>query len=196
MARQTIPAKAQPQTAGQCHALPLTTRKIGRAAITETVEIDQRERLLHTSLALGFGNFGYPQTIADIFCDRHMRPERIVLEDDTDLPLLRWYVTINMGNAAVTNVDFAAIDVFKTCNHPQKRGLATAGWSENSNKLAILHIKRHFRQGLKLVEGLGNRSDFQSRHGSTPFGRRRANRFVASISMNVTATARMDMAAA
>ncbi len=196
MARQTIQRRRSHQTAGQSHTLPLTTRKIGRAAITETVEIDQRERLLHTSLALGFGNFGHPQTIADILCDRHMRPERIVLENDTDLPLLRRHTAINMGNAAVTNVDFAAINVFKTCNHSQKRGLAAARRSENSNKLAILHIKRHFRQGLKLVEGLGNRSDFQSRHGSTPFGRRRANRFVASISMNVTATARMDMAAA
>ncbi|MDT4875998.1 hypothetical protein FQZ97_1114100 [compost metagenome] len=93
-------------------------------------------------------------------------------------------------------MDFAAVNIFKTGNHPQERGLAAAGWSENSNKLAVLHIERHFRQGLKLVEGLGNRCDFQSRHGSTPFGRRRANRFVASISMNVTATAKMDMAAA
>ncbi len=155
------------QTAGQSHTLPLTTRKIGRAAITKTVKIDQRQRLANTVLTLGFGNLCHPQTIADILGDRHMRPERIILEDDTDLPLFRWHVTVNMGNAAVSNMDFAAVNVFKTCNHPQKRCLAAAGWSENGNKLAVLHIKRHFRQGLKFIEGLGNRSDFQSRHGST-----------------------------
>ncbi len=84
------------QTAGQSHTLPLTTRKIGRAAITKTVKIDQRQRLANTVLTLGFGNLCHPQTIADILGDRHMRPERIILEDDTDLPLFRWHVTIHM----------------------------------------------------------------------------------------------------
>ncbi len=176
--------------------MPLTARKITWASITETGEINERQRLVNSAFALGPGNLCHPQTVTDILGHGHMRPERIVLKDDTDLPLFGRHATANMRNAAVTNVDFTAIDIFKSRDHAKKRGLAAARGSEDGNKLAILHIERHAGQGLKLIEGLGNRSDFQSRHGSTPFGRRRANRLVASISMNVTATASMEMAAA
>ena len=184
------------QTTRKRHPLSLTAGQISRATITEPLQIDQRQRLPHTAFPLGFSHLGHPQTIADIFSHRHMRPKRIILEHNADLTLLWWHTAVNMRNTRIANMDFAAINLFKAGNHPQKRGLAAAGRSEDSNEFTILHIQRNLRQGLKSVESLGNLINFQSRHGSTPFGRRRANRFVASISMNVTATARMDMAAA
>jgi hypothetical protein len=67
--------------AGQRHPLPLAAGQLPRPPAAEAAEPDRVQRLLGPGLALGLAHALHHQAVGDVLRHRHVREERVVLED-------------------------------------------------------------------------------------------------------------------
>ena len=72
-----------------------------------------------------------------VVVDGHVRVEGIGLEDHCDIAVLRRHVVHELA----VDVELAAGDGLKACNHAQGRGLAAAGRSDEHDELAVLDLE-------------------------------------------------------
>ena len=72
-----------------------------------------------------------------------MRIQRVVLEDQTDAAVLRG----QFSYIVVAEEDFSAGGLLQTADHVQRRALAAAGWTEQSDQLAIRDFKVEITYG-------------------------------------------------
>src|SRR5205807_9785907 len=70
------------------HTLLLPSRQLSRLRAQIIVEPHEIDHLLHALSALFFRESLYPEAEFDILANRHVRPEREVLKDHADPPLL------------------------------------------------------------------------------------------------------------
>ncbi len=80
---------------------------------------------------------GHLQAKTDILRHRHMRIERIGLENHGDTALGR----ADIGHVLAADRQPAFGNSFQAGNHPQKRGLAAAGRADKNTELAIGNIE-------------------------------------------------------
>jgi hypothetical protein len=83
------------------------------------------------------------QTEGEVGLDRHVRVERVVLEDHRDVAILRRQVVDDLG----ADGDGAVGDLLKAGDGPQRRRLAASGRTDKHHELALLHLK------VQVVEG-------------------------------------------
>jgi hypothetical protein len=70
--------------------------------------------VLHALLDLGLRELPHLQPERHVVVDRHVRVERVVLEDHRDVPVLRRQIV----DQAVADVDLAGTDLFQPRHHP------------------------------------------------------------------------------
>ena len=87
--------------------------------------------------ALGLADFADFQRKGQVFGNRHMREQRIVLEHHANAALVRWNVVDR--RSAQTDVTMGC--GFKSCQHYQASCLARTGWAEHRQKLTPWHGK-------------------------------------------------------
>ena len=81
--------RVEDQGAGQRHALLLAARKLRRPAFGEGGKLHQVERRAHLRVAVGAGQAADPQREGDVLRHRHVREQRIALEDHAEVAPLR-----------------------------------------------------------------------------------------------------------
>ena len=166
------------------------------AALGEAFELDQRERGVHALRPLGILHARHRQAVGDVLRDGHVRPQRVRLKHDPDMAPLRRDLLFGRGDDRIADQDASGVRPIEPRDLPQQRGLAAARWPEDGDEFAIGDRERHVVERLDRPVRLAEPFERQSRHGSTPLGRRPPSSSVASISVMLTITVRTPRAAA
>src|SRR3984957_14717149 len=130
------------QGARQRHALLLSARQFAGIALREDFEFCRLEYRLEF-----FGNgvaidFAQPQAVDDILGDRHMRPQRVTLEDHRHLALLGRQCHRFRRYKPVADADLAIGGIEKARDQPQRRGLAATRGAEQADQLPVIDPQR------------------------------------------------------
>jgi hypothetical protein len=153
------------EAARQRHALLLAAREFVRAASREGGQLDGRQRLRRPRRDLGGRTLARPQGIARVLRDRHVRPQRVGLEDDADVPVFWRGVPVARGDDHAVDPNVAVVDPLQPREQPEERGLAAAGRSQHGDELAMGDRERDAVHRLRRAEGLGDGAEFDARHG-------------------------------
>src|SRR3989475_7019512 len=114
-------------------ALLLATGELRGSAIEQCVDLDERGGLAHAPLALFLAHgTAKLEREADVLGDRHVRVQRVALEDHAD-PAFLWEEVID---TSVTEEDLSARRTVDASDHEQGRGLPAAGRPEERDELA------------------------------------------------------------
>ena len=124
-------------------------------------EPDHRERLADTAGFLGLADLRLPQAVADVAGDVHVREERVVLEHRVDVAPVRRDARDRLSGEQ----DLALGRLLEAGDHPQRRGLAAAGWSEEAVELAARDAQVHAVDGGDGPEPLRDVDDLDVRAG-------------------------------
>ena len=125
------------------HPLALTTGESLRLALEIRLEVEDLGSFLDALADLGLLDAGDLQGEAHVVGDRHVRIERVVLEDHRHVAVLGREV----GDVPVTDPDLALVDLFETGEHAQGGGLATAGGADDDEELTVFDVD------VELVDG-------------------------------------------
>ncbi len=131
-------------------ALALATGEGLRLALEVGGEVEDGGCLLDALADLALVDAGDLQGEAHVVGDRHVRVERVVLEDHCDVAVLGRQV----GDVTVTDPDLAAVDLFEAGEHAQRGGLATPGGADENQELAVLDVDVQLVDGGGVVAGV------------------------------------------
>src|SRR5690606_15362568 len=87
--------------------------------------------------------------------------QRIGLENDA-VVTLGWR---QQGDVTAILIDETVALLLKARNDPQQRRLSAAGWTEETDELALPHLQVYVPERLEMAEGLADISDVQIRAG-------------------------------
>ena len=106
------------------------------------------------------------QAEGDILVDGHVRPERVVLEQETDLALVGGNVDalLRVKDRHTVDGDAAACRRFKARDHAQGGRLAAAGRAKQRDKRIIFNDHAEVIHRVKLAPALGDIGQFNPRH--------------------------------
>ena len=154
------------ERAGDGDALLLTAGKFGGIAFFKLLDFEQREQLVHAFANARLIPLEHFQTESDVFIHRHMRPERVILEQEADVALVRRQVDALFGieNRRAVDEDAAAGRRFQPGDHAQGGRFAAAGRAEQGDEAAILNLQIQILHGDKLVKALGDVLQNNFRH--------------------------------
>ena len=116
---------------GEGDALLLAPGELRRAAVGELAEADDVEHLERPAAHLVGGDLLGPQTEGDVVVHRHVREQRVLLEDGVDVALVGW----DGGDVDTLEQHAAGRRAFEPGDHLQQRGLAAAGRAEQREEL-------------------------------------------------------------
>src|SRR6266545_2836168 len=114
-------------------ALALAAGQLLGLAVEVTADVEDAGRFLDATLDLRLGDLAQLEAEREVVPDRHMRVERIALEDHRDVAILGRYVV----DDALADLQVAARDLLQAGNHPQARRLAATGWADQHHELAV-----------------------------------------------------------
>ena len=77
------------QCAGQGNSLSLTARKLRRIALAKPFQPDKVQQFTDTGIDFSLWLSTDSHSEGDVFVDRHVAEEGVVLEDEPDLPIFR-----------------------------------------------------------------------------------------------------------
>ncbi len=80
---------------------------------------------------------------SEVLFDRHVRVERVVLEDHRDVALLRRDVV----DDAVADPELAGCDLLEPGGHSERRRLAASGRADEHHHLSVLDLQVEVRDG-------------------------------------------------
>ena len=108
--------------APHCDTLALATGELPRPARKKILDIEDPRRMLDALSDFTLWPFAINEPERHVFVDRHVRIERVILEDHRDIAVLRRQV---VDDAAVDR-DRPGCHVLKAGNHPQQSRLPAA----------------------------------------------------------------------
>ena len=131
-------------------ALALPARESLRLALQVLLDLQGLRRVPDALLDLLLRHLVEPKAEGQIVLDRHVRVERVALEDHRDVAFLRSQVVDDL----VADQEVAVGDLLEACDHPQCRRLATAGRSYQDHQLAVLdpQVEVEHRLGAVVVD--------------------------------------------
>jgi hypothetical protein len=133
--------------AGERHALLLAAGELGSRSLRDGVHSHQPQSV-HRALA----NFAFPrpraadpERIGDVIQHVHMRPDRIRLEDHSEVaPVSRHEnVPCGVGEYRAAHDDPAGVRLLQAGDAAQRRGLAAAARTEQREERALRHLEAH-----------------------------------------------------
>ena len=143
-----------------------TAGKVGGIAFFKLLDFEQREQLVHAFANARLIPLEHLQTEGDVFIHRHVRPERVVLEQKADVALVRRQVDALFGieNRHAVDQNPAAGRRFKPGDHAQGGRFAAAGGAEQGDEAAILNLQIQILHGDEFVKALGDVLQNNFRH--------------------------------
>ena len=124
------------QRARQRHPLLLAAGEFVGIARGEMTKLHHVEDLPDPAFGFVLGDLAHLQAEGDVLLDRHVRPQRVALEDHRHPPLLRRQRGAGRRHLLAVHFDRAGGRRHKTRDHPQRRGLAAAGRAEQRDEFA------------------------------------------------------------
>jgi hypothetical protein len=126
--------RLQHQRTGDRDALLLAARELGRVAVLEALEADQRQLLQRHLLRLLLAEALHRRAIGGVVEHAHMREQRVGLEHHRDVAI----GGRELGDVLAADQDLALAGDLEPGNHAQGRGLAAAGRAEQGDERAGL----------------------------------------------------------
>src|SRR4051812_35979396 len=114
-------------------ALALATRELRGFPIEQSVETQRSGDRAHALVDNRGSLFPYGQSETEVLANRHVRVERVILEDHRDVTLLRRQV----GDVPVVDPDDAIGYALESGHHPEHGRFAAARWTDEDEELAI-----------------------------------------------------------
>ena len=124
-------------------ALPLPARERRRLAVEQLLEPERLRDLVDAPLPLRLRQLLQLEPEGEVLPHRHVRIERVVLEDHRDVALLRRH----LGDVDAADRDVAVRDVLEAGDHAQQRRLAAAGRADEDAELALGDLERELVDG-------------------------------------------------
>ncbi len=131
------------QRASKRHALLLAAGEFAWIAGRERCEPRGRENGVELLLDRVVVHLPQLQPVADVARDRHMRPQRVALEDHRHVAPLGRYGLLRRGHDAVTDRDLAHRRLHEACNQAERRGLAATRRTQKADQATVLDLQRH-----------------------------------------------------
>src|SRR6185437_2141273 len=125
------------ESAGERNALLLPARQTIRLEIADLGQPQLVEHALDPGVALGSGHLLHLEPEANVAAQGHMREQRVVLKDHRRGPTLGRHIV----DALAADEDVAGYDRFEAGDHPERRCLPAARWSEKGYEFALRHLK-------------------------------------------------------
>src|SRR2546426_9246850 len=120
----------------ECDALTLTSGELARFPVEIFVEAERPRCDLDALVDLLGRHVSEPEREAKILAHRHVRIERVILEDHRDVARLWRHIV----HHTIPDLDGAGADRLETGDHAQCRALPAPRWSDEHNELAVFHI--------------------------------------------------------
>jgi hypothetical protein len=117
--------------------LPLATRERARLALQELLDLQDLGCALDALLDLRLRHLVQFQAEREVVVHRHVRIERIALEDHRDVAVAGGEVV----DDAVADPDLALGDLLQAGEHPQRGRLAAARRADDHHELAVLDLQ-------------------------------------------------------
>ena len=114
------------------------------------------------------------EAVDDVLGHRHVRPQRVALEDHRHVAPLGRQRLRRRGHELVADADLAVARLDEAGDQPQRRGLAAAGGPEQADQLAVLDGERYVVDHRGVAIALGQAPQLDRRHAILPsrrFGR-------------------------
>jgi hypothetical protein len=110
-------------------------------------EVEDLRRVLDALVDLALVDAVQLEREAHVVAHRHVRVERVVLEDHRDVTIARRLLVDDL----VADPQLALADVLEPRDHPQRGRLAAARRSDEDHELAVLDLEAHVLDGLIAV---------------------------------------------
>src|SRR5262245_5814452 len=120
-------------SAAHSDALALASRELSRVALKQLGQAEDGGSAADAFVDLAPWSAAQFHGERHVVGDRHVGIERVILKYHGHVALFRRHIV----DDTVTNADLAPGDVFEPGNHPQQRGFAAAGGSDQHDKFAI-----------------------------------------------------------
>ena len=116
--------------------LALSTGEGLRLSLEQLLDVEDLCGLSDALVDLGLVELPDLQSERHVVIDGHVRIKSIVLEDHCDVPVLRGNVVDDLS----VDGEGSGRDVFKTGDHSQRRGLSTAGRTDEDDELLVFDV--------------------------------------------------------
>src|SRR5260370_19553617 len=146
------------------NTLALTAGELARVALEQSTEAENVRGPFHARLDLRRRSPPQPEGKAHVGGDRHMRVERVVLEDHRDVAFFRRHIV----DHAVANADLARRNIFEAGNHAEQRRFATAGWPDQNDELTVTDRDVDAVNDLGHAEGFPDVTNDDRSHAGLP----------------------------
>ena len=118
------------------HALTLTARKRFGLALQQVLDAEYIGRFLHSRLNLVFGIFPQFKPKGHVLIDAHVRVERVILEDHSNVAILGGHI---VDDRPIYR-NLAGGDFLEPGDHPQRRRFAAARRADEYHEFFILDL--------------------------------------------------------
>src|SRR5262245_63533728 len=145
----------------QSYALLLPAGKLIDTSVAESGELYLFKRCLHAVTRLFTRDFANLKSECDVLRHRQMGKQRVVLEDEADVATI-WRIVCNVD---VVEKNSSARWLFKSRDHPERRGLSATGRAQKREEFTVVDFqidRVHYLAGTR--EGLGQGLQRQSSH--------------------------------
>ena len=152
-------------TSSHGHPLALPAGQLAGLSIEVLGEFQDLRGVTDPPVDLIPGHTADFQPVRHVLVDRHVRVERVVLEDHGDIPR-SGLQPIHHGSV---DGDLACGDDFKPRDHPQQGRLAAPGRPQDHHELPVVNITADPVNDLDLSETLVHVPHAHVRHGPAPY---------------------------
>ena len=121
------------ERARQRHPLALAARELSRPPLQQPADVEQLGHLRDLLLGLSPRDFGQVEREADVLLDAEVRIDRVVLEDEADLPPLRR----DVGDILLAEVERAGTGLRKAGHEAERGRLAATRGADDGDELAV-----------------------------------------------------------
>jgi hypothetical protein len=125
------------------HALALAARELPRLALEELREAEHARDLVDAGPRLRLRRAPHLQAVAEVLADRHVRVQRVALEDHGDVALARREIR----DVPPVDRDRPARHLLEAGEAPQKRRLPASGRADERDELTVFDAQRHVVEG-------------------------------------------------
>ena len=126
------------ECASEPHPLALAARELRRIAVAEALQLDEVQELVDALPDLGLRSFPHLEPERDVVPHGHVLEGRVVLEDESDVALLRR----ERGGVLLGQQDLARVGRLQPGDDAQERGLAGSARAEERGQRAALDLER------------------------------------------------------
>ena len=156
------------QRARQRDALLLAAREFARIAVGELAQLrgaEDRRDLALDRRAVDFAQF---EAVGDVLRHRHVRPQRVALEDHRHVAPLGRHGAGRRGDDLAADADFARGRLDETGDQPQRGGLAAARRAQQAHQATVLDGQRYVVDDRERAVVLRQTPQFDRRHAVPP----------------------------